>query len=204
MSDLMKPRRSLRKRALAGKAAPIIIGVVAVLLVGAVAFPLVAQARESAKLEECRKNMQIVGDAIVAYAKDNNGILGDEMYYIDSWARKIDKYVPEYGEVPPFCAGLDGEYYGLGVGYALNPKFYNKKIDSPELATEPLLIETRDLMPSNQWLEDSRAGRRHLRGTKFNKYYVGRGAVTEDTPKNEAPAPEATADMPNMPGGGRE
>jgi hypothetical protein len=140
----------------------------------------------------------MVGDALVAYAKDNGGKLGDEIYYLEKWPQAIEKYV-QFEEDPPYCAALEG-YFGLGVGYALNPKFRDKPIDSSELADEPLLIETKDLMPANQWLELSRAGRRHLGGSKYNKYYVGKGAVTEDTPKNEKPLPKAGDGFSGGPG----
>jgi prepilin-type N-terminal cleavage/methylation domain-containing protein/prepilin-type processing-associated H-X9-DG protein len=68
----------------------VVIGIIALLI--SILLPALGRARESAMTVQCESNLRQIGQAIVMYAGDNQGLLPygywDGQYYVDQWQSK--------------------------------------------------------------------------------------------------------------------
>src|SRR5689334_4416319 len=147
-------------------------GCVCPLVVGSFLFPVFAQAKEVARATVCKRNLQTVGNAIMAFQKSQGEFPEDLNVVIpmaDTHGMKADLVK---------CPKIVNP--GFGRGYAYNGVFYGMKklsrISQDDLHKYPLLIEIED--PNNDEVTvDCTFPSRHLLGKWVNAYFVGVRAV---------------------------
>jgi hypothetical protein len=139
----------------------------------AILFPVFAQAKIHAQMTACRKNMDSVGEAIEAYAREHEGRLPTT----ETWSKDIEPYLVKGEGLKHHCPTLEGDH-GAGAGYALNVALAGKQIDKIEDARDiPILVEVDEVRQNAVWNDEtSYTTNRHQNGKYYHEYYYQQGA----------------------------
>jgi type II secretory pathway pseudopilin PulG len=139
-------------------------------LVGAILFPVFAQAKEAASIRLCEENIRKVGVCITRYA-DQNGQFPAQTSDASGYAGDLA------GDIK--CPKM--QLLKFGLGYAYNAAVYAGKrpqdIPQETYDTQPLLIEIFDARRDDTLDPDKKFGERHMNGRYVTAYYYKRGAA---------------------------
>jgi hypothetical protein len=143
-------------------------GCLCVGVVGAILFPVFAQAKEAAITNVCASNMRKVGAAIEDYTGEMGAFPGSMQDVADRL---------EGDRATLKCPKLELPGYGLGFAYH-GAIFANKKFEGLSgdvLSTQPLLIEVQDTGSNLALNPSSTFPKRHNNGRYVNAYFAGIG-----------------------------
>lgn len=158
-----------------------VFGCTCPLFVGALFFPVFAQAREAAKAQVCLEHLQLVGDAMETY-EAKHGVFPKDIASALQEARSTD----------PTVLSCTKAETGPGIGYAYNASYFAGRSPSqlgPDFRTVPMLIEVESDQPDATLNESSRFARRHLKGRWINAFFLPFGAVRLRVPDSELSMP---------------
>ena len=159
-------------------------------IVGAILFPVFAQAKEAAILTVCGSNMGQVGDAVSRYAAEK-GKFPSSLTEAQAYAATNPTNLK--------CPKL--ERFIFGLGYAYNAATYAgkdpNKTPQSTYEKQPLLVEALAAGQDATLDPISKFPKRHMNGRYVNVYYFNRGVVRIKLTDAQIEAPIVSA-LPNL------